>query len=107
MVGAVADNFSDILRLATEITNIRKIRVQSDAMAKQMAEARKNLLAQAKAYEVKKRADTKSTVDKMNVIRFMMQDFYAQGSQQITGEDFRVIITEIVNQMCRVEHEGQ
>ena len=104
LLGAAADNFGEILKLAEEITEIRKTKVQSDAVIKQMAEARKTLLAEAEAYAMKKNADTKSIVDRMNIIRAMMQDFYAQSNQQLSGEDFSAVITEIVNQMGRVEN---
>ena len=40
----------------------------------------------------------------MNVIRLMMQDFYQQSNQQITSEDFRQIITSIVDQMGRINN---
>lgn len=104
LLGAAADNFGEILRLAKEITEIRKIEVQTEAVIKQMSESRKTILAEAESYAMKKNADTKSIVDKMNVIRLMMQDFYAQSNQQLSSEDFRAVITEIVNQMGRVEN---
>jgi len=104
LLGAAADNFGEILRLAEEITEIRKTKVQTEAVIKQMSEYRKTILAEAESYAMKKNADTKSIVDKMNVIRLMMQDFYAQSNQQLSSEDFRAVITEIVNQMGRVEN---
>lgn len=104
LLNAVADNFGEILRLAEEITEIRKTKVQTDAVIKQMSESRKTLLAEAESYATKKNADTKSIVDKMNVIRAMMQDFYAQSNQRLSGEDFKAVITEIVNQMGRIEN---
>lgn len=104
LLGAAADNFGEILRLAEEITEIRKTKVQTEAVVKQMSEYRKTILAEAESYAMKKNADTKSIVDKMNVIRLMMQDFYAQSNQQLSSEDFRAVITEIVNQMGRVEN---
>ena len=69
-----------------------------------MAEDRKTLLAEAEAYAIRKNADTNDVVQKMAIIRGMMQDFYAQSNQQISGEDFRIIITEIVEQMGKVEN---
>lgn len=80
------------------------MKTQGELILQKMDKDRELLLTEAQAYAEKKNADTKSVVDRMNVIRGMMQDFYAQSNQQITGEDFRVIITEIVNQMGRVEN---
>lgn len=100
----VSEGFDNIMKLATEITAIKKMKTQGTLLLQKMDKDRELLLTEAQAYAEKKNADTKSVVDRMNVIRGMMQDFYAQSNQQITGEDFRVIITEIVNQMGRVEN---
>ena len=100
----VSEGFDNIMKLATEITEIKKMKTQGELILQKMDKDRELLLTEAQAYAEKKNADTKSVVDRMNVIRGMMQDFYAQSNQQITGEDFRVIITEIVNQMGRAEN---
>ena len=100
----VSEGFDNIMKLATEITEIKKMKTQGELILQKMDKDRELLLTEAQAYAEKKNADTKSVVDRMNVIRGMMQDFYAQSNQQITGEYFRVIITEIVNQMGRVEN---
>ena len=100
----VSEGFDNIMKLATEITEIKTMKTQGELILQKMDKDRELLLTEAQAYAEKKNADTKSVVDRMNVIRGMMQDFYAQSNQQITGEDFRVIITEIVNQMGRVEN---
>lgn len=100
----VSEGFDNIMKLATEITEIKKMKTQGELILQKMDKDRELLMTEAQAYAEKKNADTKSVVDRMNVIRGMMQGFYAQSNQQITGEDFRVIITEIVNQMGRVEN---
>jgi len=104
LFGAAADNFGEILKLASEITEIAKLKVGTDAYIKQMAEKRKELLAEAEAYALRKKADTNSVVEKMELVRKMMLDFYEHNVTTISGEDFRIIITEIVNQMGKVEH---
>jgi hypothetical protein len=101
---AAAANFGKILELAGNVIEIKKMKVVSDAVLAKMEADRKNLLAEAEVYVEKKNADTQSIVDKMNVIRFMMQDFYQQSNQQIKGEDFRQIITSIVDQMGRIDN---
>lgn len=100
----LADNFDSIIKLASDLVEIKKMKVQSEAILKKMAEDRKTLLAEAEAYAIRKNADTNDVVQKMAIIRGMMQDFYAQSNQQISGEDFRIIITEIVEQMGKVEN---
>lgn len=104
LLGAAADNFGEILKLASEITEIAKLKVSTDAIIKQMAEKRKDLLAEAEAYALRKKADTNEVIEKMNVIRLMMNDFYEHSDAKISGEEFKAIMTEIVNQMGRVEH---
>ena len=101
---AAAQNFGKILELAGSMIEIKKMKVASDAYLAKMEEDRKQLLAEAEAYVEKKDADTKSIVERMNVIRLMMQDFYQQSNQQITSEDFRQIITSIVDQMGRINN---
>jgi hypothetical protein len=102
---AAAQNFGKILELAGSVIEIKKMKVTSDALLAKMEEDRKRLLAEAEAYVEKKDADTRSIVERMNVIRLMMQDFYQQSNQQITSEDFRQIITSIVDQMGRMNNE--
>lgn len=102
---AAAQNFGKILELAGSMIEIKKMKVASDAYLAKMEEDRKQLLAEAEAYVEKKDADTRSIVERMNVIRLMMQDFYQQSNQQITSEDFRQIITSIVDQMGRMNNE--
>lgn len=99
----LSNNFENILNLAGSIVEIRKMKVASEACLAKMAEDRKRIIDEAQAYAVKKRADTSSVVDRMNVIRSMMQDFYAHSHGNLSGDDFCKIITEVVNQMGRVE----
>lgn len=99
----LSKNFENILNLAGSIVEIQKIKVTTDADIKKLAEDRKRIAEEAQAYAIKKRADTNSVVDRMNVIRSMMQDFYAHSQGNLSGDDFCKIITEVVNQMGRVE----
>ncbi len=99
----LANNFDNILELAGSIVEIQKMKVASEACLAKMAEDRKRILEEAQAYATKKRADTASVVERMNVIRSMMQDFYAHSQGNLSGDDFCKIITEVVNQMGRVE----
>lgn len=103
LAGAVADNFPRILSLAEGIAEIKKMQVQSEAVLKQMDKQRENLLAEAEAYAKKKNADTNDVVEKMKVVRDMMNDYYRySGNANISGNDFRMIISDIVNSMKQV-----
>lgn len=100
----LSDNFENILNLAGSIVEIQKMKVASEACLKKMAEDRRRILDEAQAYAIQKRADTSSVVERMNVVRSMMQDFYAHSQGNLSGDDFCKIITKVVNQMGRVEN---
>jgi len=103
IVAAIADNFGQILHLASNIVEIEKMKVQSEAVLKQMEESRKNLLAEAEAYATKKNADTDSVVQEMQMVRDMMRDFYQYNNNaNLSGEDFSRIISSIVSEMGRL-----
>lgn len=103
MSDAIADNFGQILELASGIVEIEKMKVQSAAVLKQMEESRKNLLAEAEAYATKKNADTDGVVQKMQMVRDMMRDFYQYNNNaNLSGEDFSRIISSIVSEMGRL-----
>lgn len=64
-----------------------------------MDKAIQMLEKQTKDYVEKSKVDTDRIVAKMNAIRYMMQDFYKQSNQQITGAEFQAIITSIIDKM--------
>ncbi|GKU25196.1 hypothetical protein [Clostridium folliculivorans] len=103
VVDKVVDNFENILSLAGDIVEIKKMQVQSDAILAKMKEDRENLLAEAKAYAERKNADTNSVVEKMKVIQSMMKEFYQFNNSNMSGEDFSRVISEIVTQMGRID----
>lgn len=79
------------------------MQVQSEAVLKQMDKQRENLLAEAEAYVRKKNADTNDVVEKMKVVSDMMNNYYRySGNANISGNDFRMIISDIVNSMKQV-----
>lgn len=103
LINTVADNFGNILNLANDIVEIKKMSVQSEAIISKMKEDRANLIAEAEAYSKRKNADTTSVVEKMKVIQSMMKDYYQFNNSNMTSEDFSKVITEIVTQMGRID----
>lgn len=103
LVNTISDNFGNILNLANDIVEIRRMEVQSEAIIAKMKEDRANLLAEAEAYAKRKNSDTTSVVEKMKVIQEMMKDYYQFNNSNMTSEDFSKLITEIVTQMGRIE----
>ncbi len=94
------DNFGQILDLVSGIVEIKKMKVQATAILKQMEESRKNLLAEAEAYAIKKGADTDSVTKKMQIVTNMMNDFYKYNNNaNLSSNDFSQIITSIIKEM--------
>jgi len=101
-MGVLSDNFDTILKLAGDVVEIKKMKVASDACLAKMEQDRKMLIDEAYAYAMKKKADTSSVVEPMNVICQMMQDFFAHNNGNLTGDEFREIITEVVNLVGKI-----
>lgn len=96
------DAIPRIIDLANSYMEIQKIQATSEAEIARMQETRKQLLAEAEAYVVRKQADTQSVVEQMEQnrltlekVRLLLQDFYAHNDGKMTGEDFCKVITEI------------
>lgn len=102
---AAAQNFGKILDLAGGLLEIKKMKVASEAVLAKMEADRKILLAETEKYVLMKNAATKSAVDRMNVIRLMMQDYNQQSSPNIKSEDFKDIITKTIEELGRINNE--
>lgn len=89
LLGAVADNFTNILSIADKIVNIRALKAQSEARAMELSAEREKLLAEAEAYARRKNADTDSVVGKFSVMREMMRDFNNSPHPNMTAEQFQ------------------
>lgn len=100
----LSDNFGNILNLVSNLVEIGKMVVVSKVLLEKMEEDRKRLETEAQAYALKMGADTTAVVERMNVIREMMNDFYKHSNGNLSGEDFCKIITEVVTQMGRIEN---
>lgn len=100
----LSDNFGNILNLVSNIVEIQKTIVFSETVLEKMREDRKRLETEAQAYALKMGADTTAVVERMNVIREMMNDFYKHSNGNLSSEDFCKIITEVVEQMGRIEN---
>jgi len=93
---ALADNMGSIISIAKDIVDIRRMQVQSEALLQKMEKDKAMLLAEADAYVKRKNADTKQIVDKMQIARELLKDFYAQkNTAGVTGEEFSMVIKTI------------
>jgi len=96
IANALADNMDSIIGIAKDIVDIQRMRVQSEALLRKMEEDRAMLREEAKAYVMKKNAETKQIIDKMQMARVLLNDFYNQkNTAGVTAEEFSTIIKSI------------
>ena len=96
IVNALADNMDSIIGIAKDIVDIQHIRVQSEALLRKMEEDRAMLREEAEFYVMKKNADTKQIIDKMQWAQVLLNDFYNQkNTAGVTAEEFSIIIKSI------------
>lgn len=89
MFSAVAENFDKILYIAENIVNIQAVRVKTKAQVELLEQERKNLLAEAEAYAIKKNQDTIHMVKKLEIFRDVMNAFINSPHPNMTVEEFR------------------
>ncbi len=99
ILDASIDNFDKILDLASDIVQMGKMKLQTDAIIRKMAEDRKYLLAEAESYVMKKQTDTDQMVEKMNFIKDMMNQFYKHNDNKISGDEFSKIMRDIIKEI--------
>lgn len=99
LAGAAADNFGRILDVATTVVEIQKMQVQADACISMMREQRLMLEQETEAYVKKLNAETDATVNKVEVIRRMMHDYYSSGNAKLSGDEFSKIISDVLDHM--------
>jgi len=96
LVDALADNMGGIIDLAKDIVDIKRMKVQSEALLAKMDKDMAMLREEAEAYVMKKNADTKQIIDKMQMARLLLNDFYNQkNTAGVTAEEFSLIIKSI------------
>jgi len=102
MENVLADNMENMIEIAKDIVEIKKMQVQSDAVLRKMAEDRKMLLAEAEAYALRKNTDSKNVVDKMKTVQDLLKDFYTFSKDKnngLSGEEFVKVISELLDKM--------
>lgn len=99
---SLADNMGSIIEIAQDITDIKRMQVQSDAILAKMAEDRKMLLAESEAYARRKGIDTDAAVQRMKIVRELLQDFYRyneNNNSALSGSEFTQIISDVLSKM--------
>lgn len=102
LASAAADNFGRILDVATTVVEIQKMQVQADAYIGTLRENRLMLEQETEAYVKKLNAETDATVNKVEVIRRMMHDYYTSGTTKLSGDEFSKIISDVLDHMGNI-----
>ena len=104
----VGDNFESIVGLATEIVNLRKMKIQTKATLQIMESKRRDLEQETESYVRKLKAETNSTLDIMDkntanlkVISVMMNDYNKQSNPSIPSDDFKSLIESILEKVMK------
>jgi len=96
LADALVDNMDSIIDLAKDIADIQRMKVQSEALLEKMEKDKEMLRAEAEVYVMKKNAETKQIIDKMQLARELLKDFYNQkNTSGVTAEEFSIVIKSI------------
>ncbi len=99
VLNAVANNFENILGIATDIVEIQKIKEMSEATRMKYEEERKNLQAETECYIARLREKNNYVLSKAELVRKMMQDYYQTKDKKLSEEVFLQIIQSVINNM--------
>lgn len=96
LVHAAAENFGEIVKIAGDIVQIRKIYADSDAKVAEIEAKKGVLIAEADNYVKRVEADTHQTLSKAEQVRLLLNDFYKNNPGNLSGEEFAGIIKELI-----------
>lgn len=96
LMGAVANNFDTILNLAGQVVQIQQMKVAGDLAIRDLEAKTRALEAETESYVKRLHAQTDAVVDRAEVVRKLMRDYYEYGSDKLSGEDFSKIITDVL-----------
>lgn len=92
----VVDNLPQMIELGKEIASIRKIKVMTDGEVKILEKKKQMLLADAEAYAIRKGADTKDAVTKMENTRKTLEMIFRNTDDRLSGEDLANVIKSVM-----------
>jgi hypothetical protein len=99
LIEAVADNFDKIIDLAASIVEIQNMKVKANTYIAELEEKRKMLEIETDSYVKKMNAKTNSTINQVEIIRCMMQDYYMNGNGKLSSEEFSKIIQGLISKI--------
>lgn len=99
LIHAAAENFGEIIKVAGQIADIRKIYAESDKQVAEIEAKKSVLVTETENYVKRIEADTNQTISKAEVFRSMLNDFYKNNNGSLTGEEFAGIMKDIIAQI--------
>jgi len=99
LVHAAAENFGEIVKIAGQIVDIKKIYAESDKQVAEIEAKKGVLVTETENYVRRIEADTNQTISKAEVFRSMLNDFYKNNNGSLTGEEFAGIMKDIIAQI--------
>ena len=97
MAHAIADNFGRILDVASALAEVERIGAQADAYVKASKADCEKLAQETESYVRKLQAETDAKVDRVEVIRRMMQDYNNAAQKNLSSKEFFRIISKIID----------
>ncbi len=96
---AAVENFGEIVKIAGQIAEIRKIRAESDKQVAEIEAKKRVLVTETETYVKRIEADTNQTISKAEVFRSLLNDYYKNNNGSLTGEEFAGIMKDIIAQI--------
>ena len=96
LVGAVADNMGEIIKLAGQFAEVRKIYAESDKQVAEIEAKTETLRVETENYIKRVEAETNKTLSKTEQYRLLLNDFYKNNNGSMSGEVFADIMTWVL-----------
>ncbi len=96
LVDAVAGSMPEIIKLAGQVVDIRKIYAESDKQVAEINAKTDALRVETENYVKRVEAETNKTLSKTEQYRLLLNDFYKNNNGAMSGEVFADIMKTII-----------
>jgi hypothetical protein len=96
LVNAVAGSMPEIIKLAGQVVDIRKIYAESDKQVAEIEAKTDALRVETENYVKRVEAETNKTLSKTEQYRLLLNDFYKNNNGAMSGEVFADIMKTII-----------
>ncbi len=96
LVDGVVGSMPEIINLAGQLVDIKKINAESDAVVAEIEAKTEALRVETENYVKRVEADTNKTLSKTEQYRILLNDFYKNNNGAMSGEVFAEIMKNII-----------